>query len=145
MSIVFGFLFTEYFNAVRTAVESVIYSLVSGVIGAMLVIYLKRAMLVLAAAFAGWYICLYLPPALEMDTAWISLPVLALAALVGGVATLMWGSLPVILISAVMGATLIIQQVRFGAISNLAMFLVLCLFGLIAQFVLFQYTQAEPD
>jgi len=144
LSFVIGHLITSYFDLVQSPMESVLYSLVSAVIGAMLVIYFKRILVVLAAAFVGFYVCLYLPPLLEMDTAWISLPVLVLAAILFGLVTLVWGALPLIVVSTLMGATLIIQNVQFGAITDLAMFFVLMMFGLIAQFVLWQYSQSEP-
>jgi hypothetical protein len=49
-------------------------------------------------------------------------------------------NLALIVISSLSGATLIVQNLTFGNVSTAAMFLVLILFGIIAQWVLMQYT-----
>lgn len=145
LGFILGYIITDAFGLVRSPLESILYSLVTGLIGALLVTYFKRILVVLGAAFAGWYVCLYLPALVGLDTSWISLPVLAAVALICALATLFWGSLPLILISSVMGTTVIIQNVRFGGITNLVMLIILIMFGIIAQFVLWQYSLSEPE
>lgn len=137
--VVGSFLVREY-RFVQTELESILFALTSGLLGSMLVVYLRKWMVVLASTVCGAYVCYYLPTALAWNTDWISLPILFVAAIASGVLVLIWGALPLILISTLMGVTLIIQYLHLVSISTLTLFIVLLLFGLIAQWLLWQYS-----
>jgi hypothetical protein len=65
-----GSLLAERFNFVQTEIEMIIFSITSGVIGSLLVAYLRKFMVVLAAFLSGGYICYFLPEVLGWDTSW---------------------------------------------------------------------------
>jgi hypothetical protein len=49
------------------------------------------------------------------------------------------------LLSCLFGISLILQNLSFGALDNVTMFIVLMAFGLIAQFLLLNYGNPSPD
>ncbi len=120
-----------------------LYALSCGVLGALAAGLFKRVVIPLAVFAAGVYLCYYLPYALGWSTNWVSLPVVLGCGGIGLIAYLLWRSLPLILISATLGATLVIRHVTLDSIGVTAMFIILLFFGVIAQWVLFQYKQ--PD
>ncbi len=137
--VVASFLVREY-RVVISETESIIFALASGLLGSMLVVYLRKWTVVLASMICGAYISYYLPSTLDWNTAWISWPILLAAAIASGALVLVWGELPLILISTLMGVTLIIQYLHLVSISTLALFIVLLFFGLISQWLLWQYS-----
>jgi hypothetical protein len=58
---------------------------------------------------------------------------------------MVWFDIVTILVSSLFGATLILQRMSFGALDNVTMFIVLMLFGIIAQFLIMQYGRPSPD
>lgn len=114
-------------------------ALVSG----LLVIYLKRFMVVLAGFLAGVYVCNYLPEALHWDIGGISWPVLILVGAIFAILILVWYGLPLIVVSSIAGATLVVQYIQFHTISEVPLFIILLIFGIIAQYVLMQYNRSE--
>jgi hypothetical protein len=137
---VIGSFMVRQYRVVHTELESIIFSLTSGLLGSMLVVYLRKWIVILASMICGVYICYYLPVALGWNTAWISWPYLLLAALSSGLLVLVWGALPLILISTLMGTTLIIRHIHLTSVTPLTLFTVLLLFGLITQWLLWQYS-----
>jgi hypothetical protein len=121
----------------------ILYSLAYGVLGALAAGLFKKVVIPLAVFAAGAYLCYFLPDALGWSTSWVSLPVALGSGGVALIAYILWRSLPLILITATLGATLIIRHFSFGSIGVTAMFILLLFFGLIAQWVLFQYKQPE--
>jgi hypothetical protein len=140
-----GSLLAERLEIVRNEVELIIFSLTSAVLGGLLVAYLRKLMVIVAAFISGGYICLYLPEAMGWDTNWINWVYVLLAALASGLMTLIWGSLPVILISSVVGATLIVQNLQLGSIGPTGLFIVLVMFGLVSQWILWQYSRPDTE
>jgi hypothetical protein len=138
-----GSLLAERFNFVQTEIEMIIFSITSGVIGSLLVAYLRKFMVVLAAFLSGGYICFFLPEVLGWDTSWINWVVILLVGLASAIMTLVWGALVLILVSTLLGATLIIRNMSLGSIGPMGMFIVLTIFGLVAQWVLWHYS--KPD
>ena len=131
IGILLGSLVGEEFHIVRNEVELIFFSLTSAVIGGLLVAYLRKGMVVLAAFVSGGYICLYLPAAMGWDTSWINWLYVILVASASALMTLIWGALPLILISSVVGATLIIQNLQVGSVGPTGLFIVLVMFGLV--------------
>jgi len=143
ISFVVGSLIGEQLNFVHNEIERIIFSFTSAVLGSLLVVYLKKAMVILSAFASGGYICMFLPQALGWDTSWINWIYILAAAIASAVITLLWGSLPVILISSLMGATLIAEHMQIGTVSSLGLFIVLFVFGLVAQWILWHYGKAD--
>jgi len=138
-----GSILADQLNIVHSEIELIIFSLTSGALGALLVAYLRKILVTIAGLISGGYICYYLPVALGWETSWINWFLVTLVGLASAIMIFLWGALPLILISSLLGATLIIQHMTFGPISSTGMFIVLSIFGLIAQWLLWQYS--KPD
>jgi len=138
-----GSLLADQFNIVHREIDMIIFSVTSGVLGALLCAYLRKFMVTLAALISGGYICYFLPEALGWDTSWINWVIVLLVGLASAVMTFIWGALPLILVSTLLGATLIIQNMSIASVGQIGMFIVLVIFGLVAQWVLWHY--GKPD
>jgi hypothetical protein len=145
VTFVIGSLLGEQLNIVRKELDMIIFSFTSGVLGALLVVYLRKIMVILAAFLSGGYICYFLPEALGWDTSWINWVIVLLVGLACAVMTLIWGALPLILVSTLLGATLIIQNMSIASVGPIGMFIVLAMFGLVAQWVLWHYSKPDTE
>jgi len=143
VSFLAGSLIADQLQIVRADIEMIIFSLTCGLLGALLVVYLRKFMITLAAFVSGGYICFYLPAALGWNTNWINWVVVALVAFACAILTFVLGVIPLIVISSLLGATLITQYMLIGPIGSVGMFIVLCIFGLLVQWVLWHYS--KPD
>jgi hypothetical protein len=114
-------------------------------IGALLVLYIRRIMLVLAGFLAGVYICQYLPPSLGWNSAWISWYVLVIGGLVAAAIIFIWQSLALIFVSSLAGATLVIQYIQIVRFPEVLLFVILLLFGITAQWLLMQYNRPDVE
>ena len=115
------------------------------IIGGLLVTYIKKIMLVLAGFLAGVYICQYLPPALGWNSEWISWFVLAIGGLGAAAIIFIWQSLALIFVSSLVGATLVIQYIQIVRFPQVLLFVILFLFGITAQWLLWQYNRPEVE
>ncbi len=143
VAFVIGSLLADRLNFVRTEIDMIIFSFTSGVLGSLLVVYLRKFMVVLTALLSGGYVCYFLPETLGWDTSWINWVIILLVGLASAVITFIWGALPLILVSTLLGATLIIQNMSIASVGPTGMFIVLVIFGLVAQWVLWHYS--KPD
>lgn len=140
-----GGLLADQLSIAHTELEMIIFSLTSGALGALLVAYLRRIMVTIAGFISGGYVLYYLPAALGWDTGWINWILVALAGIASAILIFLWGPLPLILISTLLGATLIVQHLTFGSLGATGMFIVLSIFGLIAQWILWQYSKPDNE
>lgn len=145
VALVMGSLLADRLSFVRSATDVIIFSFTSGVLGSLLVVYLRKFMLVLAAFLSGSYISYYLPEALGWDTSWINPVVVLLVGLASAIMTFVWGALPLILISTLLGATLIVQNMSLPSIGPVSLFIVAAIFGLVAQWLLWHYSKPDTD
>ncbi len=145
ISLIAGSVLAQLLEISRNEIELMIFAMTFGILGSLLVIYFKRIMVITAAFVAGGYICLYLPGALGWDTDWINVIYVFLTALASGILTLMWGALPIILISSLLGATVVIQFLQFTSIGSTGLFIVLVVFGLVSQWILWQYSKPDTE
>jgi hypothetical protein len=145
VALVMGSLLADRLSFVRSATDLIIFSFTSGVLGSLLVVYLRKFMLVLAAFLSGSYISYYLPEALGWDTSWINPVVVLLVGLASAIMTFVWGALPLILISTLLGATLIVQNMSLPSIGPVSLFIVAAIFGLVAQWLLWHYSKPDTD
>jgi hypothetical protein len=140
-----GSLLADRLEIVRNEIDMIIFSFTSGVLGSLLVVYLRKFMVTLAALISGGYICYFLPEALGWETGWINWVIILLVGLACAVMTFIWGALPLIMVSTLLGATLIIQNMSLAAVGPAGMFIVLTSFGLVAQWVLWQYSKPDTE
>jgi hypothetical protein len=145
VALVMGSLLADRLSFVRSATDLIIFSFTSGVLGSLLVVYLRKFMLVLAAFLSGSYISYYLPEALGWDTSWINPVVVLLVGLASAIMTFVWGALPLILITTLLGATLIVQNMSLPSIGPMSLFIVAVIFGLVAQWLLWHYSKPDTD
>jgi hypothetical protein len=124
-----------------SGIKLITFSVGVAIVSGLLVIYFRRAMVVLASFISGVYICYYLPKSLGWSTSWISLPVLLLAGAICAVIVLIWYSFSLILASSLTGSTLVIQYIQFQRISEIFLFLIFLFFGITAQWILMQYSR----
>ena len=117
----------------------------AGMIGVFLSYYLRRITVLLAGFLAGGFISIYLPQVLGWKTFLESWQAFILVGAACGLIILLWYNLALILVSAVLGATLVVQNLSITAVSQEAMFVVLIIFGLTAQYVLMQYTMRSVE
>jgi len=145
VTLLIGSLLADQLNFVRKELDMIVFSFTSGVLGVLLCAYLRKFMVILAALISGGYICYFLPKALGWDTSWINWVIILLVGLASSVMTLVWGVLPLILISTLLGTTLIIQNMRIASVGPTGMFIVLTIFGLVAQWVLWRYSKPDTE
>lgn len=142
-----GFLLGNFIGATQSigmrGIALTLFSAGLGIVLGLLVIYIKRILYVLAGFVAGAYTIAYMPGALGWNTDWISTPVIVIAGLVAALIVFFSQSLALILVSSLVGSTLVIQYARFPNISEVFLFTIFALFGIIAQWVLMQYNRPE--
>ena len=118
-------------------------STAAGMVGVFLTFYIRKLMVLVAGFLAGGYISMTLPAILGWEMPledWQAFLLVGAACLV---ILLLWYNLAMILVSTLAGTTLILQNLTFGTISKEALFVVLLVFGLIAQYVMLQYTPVQ--
>lgn len=123
--------------------QVITFSTAVGMAGIFLTFYLRKIMVLLAGFLAGGYISVTLPELMGWEVPlgdWQAFLLVGAACLV---ILLLWYNLAMILVSTLAGTTLILQNMSFGSISKEGMFVVLLVFGLIAQYVMMQYAPVQ--
>jgi hypothetical protein len=124
--------------------QVITFSVATGLVGIFLAYYLRKIMVVIAGFLAGGYAAVYLPQILGWNAPWQDWMAFALVGLVCAVLIAVWYSMALIVVSTLVGATIILQTITFGAISQEVMFIVLMIFGIAVQWLLMQYA-FKPD
>lgn len=145
VSFLAGSLLADQLQIVRSETEMIIFSVTCGLLGALLVVYLRKIIVAIAAFISGGYICFYLPVVLGWNTDWINWVIVILVAAACAILTITLGAIPLIFISSLLGATLITQYMLIGSIGSTSMFIVLSIFGLLAQWVLWHYSRPDTE
>lgn len=139
-----GFLFGHYLaveqKLARALLDTLIYSLAAGLLGILLFYYLKRFTLALAGFIAGVYVTTYLPGVLSWDLPWLKWYIAIIIGLIFSLAIFFSSPFPLIVASSLLGATLIAQYLNVSGITPTAMFFIFLAIGILAQFVLMQYS-----
>jgi hypothetical protein len=119
-------------------------SLIIALAFGVLTFELKRWLAGITAFIAGGYLLFNVPPIFNMglDLPW---PLFLLAGAASVLLVVFLFDLMLVVLSAVTGATLIVLTVSFGGVDPIAMFFVLIVFGLVAQFVMLRYGESTPD
>ena len=121
------------------------FALATGLACTFISYYLKRAMILVAGFVAGGYVITSLSGILGWNSILSGWLPFVIAGAISALILFLSLNLALILISTLAGATLIVQNLSFGNVSNQAMFVVLIVFGIIVQWVLMQYTFRPED
>ncbi|MBN1145809.1 MAG: hypothetical protein JXA78_01035 [Anaerolineales bacterium] len=125
--------------------NNVVLPLLFIVFGILAALVFRRWAARLAGFLAGGFVAYNLPTALGAASGWQSWIIFAIAGGICVALLMIWFDVVMILLSTLMGVTLILQRVNFGSLDNVTMFIILTLFGIIAQFLIFQYGRPSPD
>ncbi len=131
------------FYTITAPITLMVYSLASGILGILLTHFFRRIMIILASAIAGGYLSFFIPHALGWNSAWITWYTIVAAGIIVAALVYFWYAIPVSFISSLTGATIIIQNISLAYIDTLSLFLILCIFGIITQWILMQYSTPE--
>ncbi len=120
--------------------QQITFATAAGLASTFLSYYLRKPMVILAGFLAGGYFINSMPGVLGWDDILTSWQAFVIAGAISALALILMYNLALIVISSLAGATLIVQNLTFGSVSTQAMFVVFIVFGVIAQWVLMQYT-----
>ncbi len=120
--------------------QQLTFALATGMACTFLSYYLKKIMVVLAGFLAGGYFITSMPAVLGWNEIMAGWQAFVIAGALTSILLALSYNLALIAISSLAGSALIVQNLTFGNVSTEAMFLVLIIFGIIAQWVLMQYT-----
>jgi len=113
--------------------------------GALAAFVFKRWTVRVAGFFAGGFLATNLPAALGAVEIWNSWILYVIVGVVSVLFLFLWFDIVLTLLSCLIGISLILQNVSFGALDDVTMFIVLMAFGLITQFLLLNYGNPSPD
>lgn len=136
-----SFILTEFQLTTSTS-SLIVYSLAVGTLGIILTHFLRKIMIVITTAIAGGYLSFYIPIALGWNTAWLSWITILAAGIICAVIVYLWYAIPISIISSLIGATIIVQNLQIASIDTLTLFLILCIFGIVTQWILMQYSSS---
>jgi len=134
-----------HYHWVTRELDLIIFSFGLSGMAVMLSIYIRRLMIALAGFFIGIYIFQTLPAEFGWRMDWAAWYLFLLAGLVAGLAVFFWSSWATIMLSTIGGAAAVIQNLSFGGVSDTAIFIVLSVIGLTAQFIFWQYGKTDAE
>jgi hypothetical protein len=126
--------------------NNVVLPLLFTLFGALATLVFRRWAARLAGFIAGGYVITYLPGIFGAGEAGASSWIFFLVAgMVSFLLLILSFDFSLIILSTLTGITLILHSMSFGSLDNATMFIVLLFFGVIAQFLMFQYGKPSPD
>lgn len=140
-----GFYLAEILPVFPDEINPLLLGLILGGLGVALTFILLRWMARLAVFMSMGYVAYTLPQALgaEMEISpWLIFPVVGVIALI---LNFLWFDITTVVFTTLAAVTLLLQYLPLGNIDPASMFIVLTIFGLIAQYLLFQYGRPSPD
>lgn len=125
--------------------EIILSGVVCGVIMLFLVSFLDRIPVYLTSAIAGGYLISAVPVAIGYSADWVTLPLQVISGILLLVLVIFSFEFGLVVVSTLSGVTLVVQNLPLVSIEPIAMFLVITIFGLVAQFLLMKYAPAAVE
>lgn len=107
--------------------------------------YLRRLVIIIAGFSAGGYISTTLPAIMGWKTVLEDWQAILLVGTACAVILFLWFKLALVLVTTLAGATIVVQHLNLTMVSKEAMFVVLVVVGLTAQYVMLQYATPSED
>jgi hypothetical protein len=146
VAMVLGSFLTTQFNLAPTTWNTIYAPAIFGVIGIALAFAFKRWAAYLAGFLAGGYLVYNLPQVFGVPQPDWATPVsFAIAGAVCVALLVVAFDAFLVFLSAITGVTLILRGVRFGNIEPVIMLVILLVFSVIAQYLIFEYGHPSPD
>jgi hypothetical protein len=134
-----GIAITEWIGFNQSLWQQLTFALAAGLAATFLSYYQRKIFVYLAGFLAGGYFITSMPAVLGWNEILSGWQAFVLAGALTTLGLILIYDLALIVISSLCGAAMIAQNLTFGSISSQAMFVVLILFGVIAQWLLMQY------
>lgn len=134
----------DHYNLMNNEWDLIIFSLIISGITILLSLYFRRIMLTFACFIIGGYVVYSLPRAFLWLSEWFTWQVFVITGILASILVTLWRSWGIILLSTIGGATIVVENVSFGGLDDLSMFIVLVVIGLTAQILLWQYGR-QPE
>lgn len=119
--------------------------LIFAAIGAALAFAFKRWAARVAGFLAGGYLVYTLPQIFGAQPDWVSPVAFAIAGVLCFILLIVVFDAFLMFLSSLTAVTLVLSGVRFEAIDPVIMFLILMVFGMIVQYLIFEYGKPSPD
>jgi hypothetical protein len=145
MGLLLGVYFTGKIYVVSSGWNILVLPLMFAAFAALAAFVFKRWTVRLAGFFAGGFLVTNLPAALGATGVGESWILYVIGGALSVLLLFLWFDIALTLLSCLCGISLILQNVSFGALDNVTMFIVLMTFGLITQFLLLNYGSPSPD
>lgn len=115
-----------------------------GLSAIFLTYYLKRLVIVITGFLAGGYISTTLPAIMGWKSVLEDWQAVLLVGTACAVILILWYKLALVLVTTLAGATVVVQHLNLAMVSKEALFVVLIVIGLTAQYVMLEYA-AQPE
>lgn len=119
--------------------------IIFGALGALSVFVFRRWAARLAGIVAGGYLVYNLPQVFGAQPEWATPIAFAIGGALSFVMLIVLFDGFLIFLSALTAVTLILRDVKFGGLEPAIMFIILLVFSLIAQYLIFEYGKPSPD
>lgn len=116
-----------------------------GLSAILITYYLRRLVVIITGFAAGGYISSTLPAVMGWKTVLEDWQAILLVGTACAVILFLWYKLALILVTTLAGATVVVQHLSLAMVSKEALFVVLVVVGLTAQYVMLQYAPPTED
>ena len=139
-----GFLMANFlvgeFDFIPSGWNALTFPLMTALIGAFAAFVLKQWMARVTCFLAGIYLVYELPTILGATERWESWILYGAVGVICFILSIIWFDHSVIIISTLVAVTMIIKSIHFGILDIGSMFLILVIFGVITQYLVWQYS-----
>lgn len=122
-------------------VTPILFAVIGGLAAALMGRWAARA----AGFIAGGYLVYSLPQLLGANPSWVSKAAFFIAGVICFILLIASFDAFLIFLSSVTAAAMILSSARLGSLNPVIMFLIVTVFGVIAQYLIFEYGKASPD
>lgn len=144
MAYILGVFLGENLGFIPAEWNDLIIPLGLTVLGVLLTYAAKRWAAIVAGIIAGIFTLYDLPVVLGSSNEWVSIPLAVVAGIIFAVALFFAFDYALIVISSLTAPILILHSMK-TTLDPVALYIILVIFGVIAQFLLIQYGTPSPD